>query len=135
MGADPPKAWQSRQAACAQGLPLISHIYLPTLLDGAGPNAGAALDGKAADGKQQTPPSSQSVMSFLESTIAQSQSLQMQQQQQGQVAVSSLSTSLLPDKQSSALGEQSVCGLLAFVKFWHARQARDNKHKPAAARL
>lgn len=79
----------------------------------AGPNA-AAADGKQ-DGKQQqqqqTPPSSQSVMSFLESTIAQSQSLQLH----CQPAASSLSTGLLPDKQSSALGESGGAGAGATV--------------------
>lgn len=46
-------------------------------------------------------------MSFLESTIAQSQSLQLQ----GHPPASTLSTCLLPDKQSSALGESDGAGV------------------------
>jgi hypothetical protein len=70
----------------------------------AGPNAAAgagAAAAAAADGKQPTPPSSQSVLSLLETTIVQSQSQQLAPLQQ---PLSTLSTSL-PDKQSSALGE------------------------------
>jgi hypothetical protein len=72
----------------------------------AGPNAAGAA-AATADGKQPTPPSSQSVLSFLESTIAQSQSQQLALVQQ---QLSSFSTSL-PNKQSSALGELRGCSV------------------------